>query len=92
LVYWDELIFVEHEMEYDTDAVDDATLALMFLTLAHNGTATWKGYSWEVTDRLYEKGYLGNPANKSKSILMTPEGMQRCEQLFQSMFGIKRVS
>ena len=79
-------------MEYDTEAVDDATLALMFLTLAHNGTAAWKGYSWEVTDRLHEKGYLGNPANKSKSIPITPEGMQRCEKLFQSMFGTKRDS
>lgn len=43
-------------MEFDTDAVDDATLALMFLTLAHGGNATWKGYDWDTIDRLYEKG------------------------------------
>ena len=77
------------QMEFDTDAVDDATLALMFLTLAHGGTASWKGYDWDTTDRLYEKGYLENPRSKSKSIPLTEEGRARCERLFHEMFDKK---
>ena len=74
------------KMEYDTDAVDDATLALMYLTLAHSGTATWKGYDWETTIRLYKKGLLGDPRTRNKSIPLTEEGRQRCEDLFRRMF------
>jgi uncharacterized protein DUF6429 len=75
-------------MEYDTDAIDDATLALMYLTMTHKNTATWKGYDWETTDRLHEKGFLENPATRNKSIGFTEEGRKRCEQLFHEMFAV----
>ncbi|MEM1143641.1 MAG: DUF6429 family protein [Pseudomonadota bacterium] len=74
-------------MDYNEDAVDDATLALMFLTLTHGETATWKGYDWETTQRLHEKGFLENPRTRNKSIGITEEGVARCKKLFIEMFG-----
>ena len=45
-------------MEYDTDKVDEAVLALLFLTLGANGASNcaWKGHDWDALDRLHDKG------------------------------------
>jgi hypothetical protein len=78
-------------MEFDADKVDDAVLALLWLTIHdHNefgGARAWKGHDWDALDRLHEKGYIGEPKSKSKSVLLTPEGLAKCEELFQRMFG-----
>lgn len=44
-------------MEFDTDKIDDATLALLYLTL-HDRTRAWKGHDWDTLDRLHEKGLI----------------------------------
>lgn len=72
-------------MEIDTDKIDDAVLALLWLTL-HNGARAWKGFDWDALDRLYDKGLIDNPANKAKSVVFTDEGLERAEQLFRAMF------
>jgi hypothetical protein len=46
-------------MDYDYDKIDDMTLALMCLTLhdeAYGKARVWKGFDWDILDRLYEKG------------------------------------
>ena len=73
-------------MEYNEDKVDEATLALMYLSLAEDGRA-WMGYDWGATDRLCEKGLIENPRNKNKSVVLTEEGIKECERLFQKYFG-----
>ncbi|AEG58235.1 transposase (plasmid) [Sinorhizobium meliloti AK83] len=52
-------------MEIDEDKIDDAVLALLWLTL-HNGRCAWKGFDWATTDRLHKKGLIGDPV-KSRS-------------------------
>jgi hypothetical protein len=52
-------------MEIDEDKIDDAVLALLWLTL-HNERCAWKGFDWATTDRLHKKGLIGDPVNKSK--------------------------
>lgn len=42
-------------MEADDDKIDDAVLALLWLTL-HDERRAWKGMNWAALDRLYEKG------------------------------------
>ena len=37
-------------------------------------------------DRLYEKGMIGDPVNKAKSVVFTEEGLKRAEELFCAMF------
>ncbi len=76
-------------MEYDKDKVDDMMLALLFLTTFEDGPSfrAWKEMSWEVSDRLHVKGYIGNPKGKTKSVLLTENGAIRSKELFEKYFG-----
>lgn len=72
-------------MEIDKDKIDDAILALLYLTLDRDGRA-WKGFDWSAMNRLHEKGFIGDPVNKAKSVWLTEEGISRSEKLFREMF------
>jgi hypothetical protein len=73
-------------MELDTDKIDDATLALLLLGL-HSECRAWKGFDWDSMDRLHERGFIGDPRNKAKSVVFTEEGLARAEQLAMQLFG-----
>ncbi len=51
------------------------------------GGRAWKGFEWPTLDRLHEKGYIGDPKGKAKSVWVTPEGMKRSAELFERHFG-----
>ena len=72
-------------MSLDTDKIDEAVLALLFLTL-HDRWRAWKGLDWDALNRLYEKGLIGDPVNKAKSVVFTEEGLKRAEEFFRAMF------
>ena len=72
--------------DFDHDKVDEVVLALMYLTL-HDGDRAWKGFDWDTLDRLYEKGLIGDPKNKAKSVWLTQEGLEMSERLFEQYFG-----
>lgn len=72
-------------MEIDHDKIDDTVLALLYLTL-HDEIRAWKGFDFETMNRLHEKGYIENPANKAKSVVLTAEGITRSEALFERFF------
>jgi hypothetical protein len=72
-------------MPLNIDKIDDAALALLYLTL-HDGNRAWKGFDWEVLGRLHEKGMIHDPVGKVKSIIFTPEGQERAKELFETMF------
>jgi len=76
-------------MEYDKDKVDDMMLALLYLTTFQDGPIlrAWKGMDWDISDRLHEKGYIGNPKGKTKSVVLTEEGAKRSRALFEKYFG-----
>ena len=69
----------------DTDKIDQTVLALLYLTL-HDGFRAWKGFDWEVLNRLHDKGMIGNPVGKAKSVALTDEGLRESERLFRQMF------
>jgi len=46
-------------MQIDTDKIDEAVLALLFLTL-HDGVRAWKSFDWDAMNRLH--GQHGRPA------------------------------
>jgi Domain of unknown function (DUF6429) len=73
-------------MNYDAGKVDEAVLALLYLTL-HDGARAWKSFDWEAMNRLYEKGYISNPVGKAKSVVFTEEGLREAERLFQQLLG-----
>ena len=72
-------------MTLDEDRIDDAVLALLYLTL-HDGGRAWKGFDWDAMDRLNKKGMIHDPVGKTKSIVFTEEGLRRAEELFRAMF------
>ncbi len=73
-------------MEIDADKVDDAVLALLWLTL-HDGARAWKGFDWDAMNRLHEKGLIEHPRNKAKSVVLTDEGLRQSEALFKRLFA-----
>jgi hypothetical protein len=72
-------------MPLNTDKIDDAALALLYLTL-HDNWRAWKGIDWDVLGRLHDKGMIGDPVGKVKSVVFTEEGLQRAKALFEEMF------
>ncbi len=76
-------------MEYDKDRVDEITLALLYLVMHEeedSGARAWKGFDWDTMDRLHEKGFIGNPVNKVRSVTVSPEGYKRAKELFEKHF------
>jgi hypothetical protein len=76
---------------YDQRRLEDTVLALMHLT-AHQdnfGWRAWKSFPWEATDGLYERGLIGDPKSKAKSVPLTEEGAELAEQLFTELFGVE---
>lgn len=72
-------------MTIDEDKIDDAVLALLYLGL-HDRYRAWKGFDWDAMNRLYEKGLIGDPVGKAKSVIFTDEGLRRSQELFRKMF------
>ena len=73
-------------MEIDTDKVDEAVLALLYLTL-HDEARAWKGFDWDTLNRLHAKGFISDPVSKAKSVILTDEGLRASEQLFTKLFA-----
>ena len=76
-------------MNYDTDKIDDAVLALLHLTSFEQAGVlrAWKGHDWEALGRLHEKGLIGDPVGKAKSVLLTEEGRRRSRKMFEQLFS-----
>jgi hypothetical protein len=79
---------VYHEMKYNKDKVDDATLALLYLNIWNEKFASrsWKGFDWDTLERLHQKGFIYDPKGKAKSLMFTPEGRKMAEELFHKLF------
>ena len=76
-------------MEYDSEKIDEMTLALLYL-VTHGKAGeerAWKGFDWESMNRLHEKGYISDPRSKAKSVSMTTAGVKRAIELFKLHFS-----
>jgi hypothetical protein len=71
--------------EWDWEKVDETVLALLQLTL-HDERRAWKGFDFDVMDRLFEKGLIFDPKGKAKSVALTDEGLARSKELFGRLF------
>src|SRR3977135_3074646 len=72
-------------MEIDTEKVDEAVLALLYLTL-HDGPRAWKGFDWDTLNRLHAKGLISNPVGKAKAVAVTEEGVREAERFSSKLF------
>jgi Domain of unknown function (DUF6429) len=78
----------EPSPKLDTDRIDDAVLALLYLNLHQCGVA-WKGFDWDAMNRLFEKELISDPVRKAKSVGLSEEGERRAKELFDRMFVVK---
>jgi hypothetical protein len=76
---------VSFKMTVNKDKIDEAALALLYLTL-HDDRRAWKGMDWAVLGRLHEKGMIHDPVGKVKSVVFTDDGLERAKQLFKELF------
>ena len=61
-------------MEIDREKIDQMTLALMYLVIHDEdeyGARAWKGFDWDTLNRLHQKGLIGDPVNRAKSVRVT---------------------
>jgi hypothetical protein len=70
----------------DADRIDDCVLALLLLG-RHDGQRVWKSFDWDAMDRLHKKGFISDPVGRAKSVVLTNEGLERAERLFEELFA-----
>ena len=73
-------------MEFDERKVDDAVLALLYLTL-HDGNRSWKTIDFAAINRLQEQGFLSATVSRAKSVVFTEKGLRAAEQLAAKQFA-----
>ncbi|WP_460927094.1 DUF6429 family protein [Pseudomonas sp. MC6] len=73
-------------MEYDDKLMEDAVLALLAALSSDDGNA-WKGFDFEIMNRLHEQGFISNPVNRNKSVWLTEEGLERGRAIAARLFG-----
>ncbi|MBV1688507.1 hypothetical protein KRR38_13010 [Novosphingobium sp. G106] len=80
------------EPEMDTELIDEAVLALLFLTLHKDRTSeplwrAWKSFDWDAMARLHAKELIFDPVGQAKSVVLTQEGRRRCEEAYYRLFA-----
>ena len=77
------------DVDYDTDKVDEAVMALLYLTMFEDRgvTRAWKGHDWDALNRLFDRGWISDPKGKAKSVVLTDEGVRAAEKLFRRHFA-----
>ena len=73
----------------DQDKLAEAAIAILALSSWDEefGARAWKGMDWDLLDVLYQKGWIGDPVGKQKSIHITEEGMNQAAANQEKYFG-----
>lgn len=71
----------------DWRKVEEVALALLCMTL--DGARAWKGLDWDLMDRLHERGWILDPKNKAKSVVVTEEGQEKAQEFFRKHFAVR---
>ena len=70
----------------DTDRIDQAVLALLYLGL-HESSRSWKTFDRDAMARLHRQGFISDAVGKAKSVTFTEAGLGESERLLQTLFG-----
>ena len=77
-------------MDYDTEKVGEAVLALLYLNpheMTESGARAWKGFDWDAMSHVHEKGIISDPVSKAKSVVLAPAGVAAAKQAFEKFFS-----
>lgn len=80
------------DMEIDTDRIDEAVLALLYLGLRDRYRA-WKGFDWDAMDRdgpAARKGFHLQPRQQGQVGRVHRGGLREAERLFRERFAARR--
>jgi hypothetical protein len=73
-------------MHYDTKKVDDAMLALLYLTTYPDGDQAF-GFDWETAGRLHLRGLIEKPQRERRNrIRFTEAGLLEAQRAFRELF------
>lgn len=71
-------------------AIKELTMALMYLTrfnesdrFGSNRDITWKGYDFDIINKLDEEDYIRQGNHRSKSVAITEEGLKLSQSLLK---------
>ena len=77
----------------ESELLEDLTLFLLYAQSWREKmvdslyvTRSWKGYNFDVLDRLTEKGFITG-SHRAKSVILTDEGLKRGEELKQKLLN-----
>lgn len=78
-------------MGFDAEKLEEAVLALLHLNTfdEKSGKRAWKALPWSAVDQLHQKGYISDPATKSKSVWLSDERAKLAAELFEKLFATK---
>ena len=71
-------------MKYDQSKIDEMVMTLLYISSFQDGRV-WKGYDWDILERLHENGLISDPVGKAKSFFLTEKGMRLGEALAQKV-------
>ncbi len=73
----------------DEEKLAEVSLAILSLGAWSEGAGTraWKGIDWEVMDLLHQRGWIGDPVGKQKSVVLTEQGITAAESCMEKHFG-----
>ena len=75
--------------DLDSEKLAEVVLGILWLG-AHgyeDGHRVWKGVDWDVMDLLHEKGWIGDPKSKARSVMLTDEGAKLAPEFLRKHFG-----
>ena len=72
-------------MNLDEAKLDEIILALLYLNSFGDraGTRAWKSLDWDSLNRLHARGLISDPRSKTRSVLLSEEGLRLAEKAFK---------
>jgi hypothetical protein len=73
----------------DHEKLAEAALAILSLSAwdEEYGARAWKGMDWDMLDVLHQKGWIGDPVGKQKSVHITEPGVTLAATYLKKHFG-----
>ncbi|KAF1689615.1 DUF6429 family protein [Pseudoxanthomonas koreensis] len=73
-------------MDYDQARIEETVLALL-AAFSFDGGRAWKGFDFDVMDSLHAQGLIDDPKGKSRSVWLSPKGLEMGSKSAERLFG-----
>ena len=73
-------------MKLNSQKVEETVLAVLWLTL-HDGCRVWRTVDFDALDRLHHRGLISDPKTRSRSVVLTDEGLAEAARLAEKLFS-----